>query len=251
MTDQARLNEARVLAATLDRLTRHPKRVSPSAPWIIPATMIVVAIFALVSLAIKLMMNYLNKKNEKTKDFNHSHASSPDIPTTPEDQTSMATTASMKTRGSLAMSSRRHRSKPPPVSLYQIKQKQSPGSSSKSKTHRAAMKAISRAARTDANRSMSRDSSKQRDDRSDDNNSNNLGDNSPNLSQRSDEVTEEIQAVSPSNLAYGAATSRGNDQFDGPSSSNQPEMHIVQIRDLEDVQHSQPAWTDQPAESEI
>lgn len=256
MTDQARLAEVRALSATLDRLTRNPKRISPTAPWIIPATMIVVAVFALICLAIKLIMNYLNSKHEKTKDFEHSHTSSPEIPTTPEDQASMATTASMKTRGSLGVGSRRqHRSKPPPVSLYQIKQKQSPGSSaSKSKTHKAAMKAISRAAKAEANRSFSRDSSRQPNDGSDDN-SNNIGDNSPtNLSQRSDD-TDEIQAVSQSGIVYGAASSKGNaDEIDGSNalghSSNQPEVHIVQIRDLEDnLQHSQPTWPQ--AESEI
>lgn len=257
MTDQARMAEARQLAATLDRMTRNPRRFAPSAPWIIPATMVVVAVFALICLAIKLIMNYINSKNEKSKTFGLSHASSPDIPTTPEDQASMATTASMKTRGSLGINSKRRnpRNRPPPVSLYQIKQKQSPGSSvTKSKSHKTAMKAMSRAAKAEANRGLSsRDISRQPDDNSEENND----DNSPtNISQRSDD-TDEIQAsVSPSGAMYGMASSRtGADQTDGPAhmaghSSNQPEVHIVQIRELEDnLQHSQATWS--KAESDI
>ena len=250
-TDQSsRLNEARALAASLERLTRSPKRFSPSAPWIIPAIMVVVGTFALVCIAIKLIMNYLNSKNQKTKTFGRS----PDIPTTPDqDQTSMATTASMKTRGSLRLNpTRQLKSRPPPVSLYQCKQKQSPGSGviSRSKAHRAAMKAMSRAARADANRS--RDSSRQADDASDDN-SNNLRDNSPNLSQRSDD-TDDMQAVNQSGLVYGATSSKSahGDEIDGGGhSSNQPEVHIVQIRDLDEgnLQHSQPTWS--KTESEI
>lgn len=249
MTDTQRLAEARALAASLDKLTRVPRRFTPRAPEIIPATMIIVTLFALVCLVIKLFMNYLSSKNGKSKTFSSSQASSPDIPTTPEDQASMATTASMKTRGSLRHSSKR-RNKPPPVSLYQMKQKQSPGSSTtKSKTHKAAMKAISRAAKAEANRSLSRDSTRQADDNSDDNIKNDDGDNSPtNLSHHSDD-TDEIQAVNQSGLVY--AASRGDhDEVDAMQhTASQPEVHIVQIRDLEDVQHSQPTWPQ--AESEI
>lgn len=254
MTDQQRLAEARALAVSLDKLTRSPKKFTPTAPWIIPATMIFVTLFALICLVIKLFMNYLSAKNNKSKSFGLPVACSPDLPTTPaEDQASMATTASMKTRGSLRRSSRR-KNKPPPVSLYQIKQKQSPGSSAtKSKTHKAAMKAISRAAKAEANRSLSRDSSRQVDDNSDDNK--NSDDNSPtNLSHNSDD-TEEIQVVDQPGLAYAAARANIDqpDTSDGvqmSSSANQPEVHIVQIRDLEDsVQHSQPTWPQ--AESEI
>lgn len=252
MTDnQSRLYEARAAAALLDKLSRNPRRFSPSAPWIIPATMIIVCVFALICLAVKLIMNYLNSRSQETKTFGRSHGSSPDIPTTPEDQTSMATTASMKTRGSLGLSSRRnHRNKLPPVSLYQIKQKQSPGSATKSsKSNRAAMKAVSRAARAEANRSMSRDSCRQQEDGSDDN-SNIADNNSPNLSQRSDD-TDEMQTANPSGLVYGAASSRaGADELDGGDmgaghSSNQPEVHIVRIRDIEEgeLQHSQPTWS--------
>lgn len=243
------------MAATLDRLTRNPRRFSPSAPWIIPAVMIVVCVFAVICLAVKLMMSYLHSRNERSKTFGRPHGSSPDIPTTPEaDQTSMATTASMRTKGSLGLSTRRyHRNRPPTVSLYQMKQKQSPGSATKSssRAHRAAMKAMSRAARAEANRSLSRDSSRQQDDNSDEN-SNNANANSPNLSQRSDD-TDEVQVVNQSGLIYGAAASRGQDQLDGAgdnmtvghSSANQPEVHIVQIRDLEEgnLQHSQPTWS--------
>lgn len=256
MTDSARLLEARALTATLDKLSRNPKRFSPSAPWIIPATMIVVAIFALICLAIKLIMNYLHSRNETTKDFKHSHGSSPDIPTTPEDQASMATTASMKTRNSLGLSGRRqHRGRPPPVSLYQIKQKQSPGSAgSKTKISKAALKAMARGAKAEANsRNLSRDKDRQNDDDGSDDNSNNVGDNSPNLSQRSDDTDEVTQAINQPGLAYGAATSKAHaDEVDADlgHGSNQPEVHIVQIRDLEaDLQHPQTTWPN--AESEI
>lgn len=231
MSDQARLNEARALVATLDRLVRHPKKISPTAPWIIPATMIVVAVFALVCIVIKLIMNYLQSRNGQSKNLTRQHNTSPDLPTTPEDQTSMATTASMKTRGSLKLSSGQHlKSKPPPVSLYQMRQKQSP--SSKFKTHKSAMKALSRAARAEANRSMNRDNSRQQDDNDDDNS--NRDENSPNLSQRSDD-TDEIQATDHTGLAYGAgAATRDHHDIDGPGySGGQPETHIVHIRDLE------------------
>lgn len=254
MTDHQRA-EARALAATLDRLTRNPKRITPSAPWIIPATMIFVTLFALVCLVIKLFMNYLNSKNNKTKKFGLSEQSSPDIPTSPEDQTSMATTASMKTRGSLRLNQKQRKNRPQAVSLYQMKQKQSPGSSnSKSKTHKAALKAISRAAKSEANRSLSRDSTRQVDDGSDDNTNMN-GDNSPNLSQHSDDTDEIHASVNQSGLVYSAsAATRGNtDETDAANVhnyNNQPEVHIVQIRDLEDnVQHPQQAWPQ--AESEI
>lgn len=250
MSDQARLNEARALAVTLDRLVRHPKRISPTAPWIIPATMIVVAAFALICIVIKLIMNYLQSKNGRSKDLDRPHTSSPDLPSTPEDQTSMATTASMRTRKSIRMTSNRHyKNNLPPVSLYQLKQRQSPGSSSKSKTHKAAMKALSRAARAEANRSMSRDSSRQQDDATDDNS--NRDNNSPNLSRRSDD-TDEMQTANQPGLAYGVASPRGehHSETGGPGfSGNQPEAHIVQIRDLEDTHLRQPTWPQ--TESEI
>ena len=87
------------------------------------------------------------------------------------------------------------------------------------------MKAISRAARAEANRNTSRDSCRQQEDDTDDSN---RDDKSPNLSQRSDD-TDEIQAVNQSGLAYGAATARGH-----RDEMNQPETHIVEIRDLND-----------------
>lgn len=247
MTDQQRLAEARALTASLDRLTRMPKRFSPTAPWIIPATMIVVAVFAIVCFVIKLLMSYLSSKQEKSRKFGISSTSSPELPTTPEDQASMATTASMKTRGSLRASSRARRSKPPPVSLYQIKQMQSPGTSSSSKSKsKAAMRAISKAARAEANRSISRDSTRQVDDDSDD--ANNVPDNSPtDISQHSDDTDEIQTSVNQSGFVYGAAGSRAADEVDDaarPHGSDQPEVHIVQIRDLDDnVQHSQPTWS--------
>lgn len=199
-------------------------------------------------------MNYINRNHDKVKPFGPSGASSPDIPTTPEDQTSMATTASMKTRGSLRLNPDRRKQKPPPVSLYQMKQKQSPGSS---KSHKGAMKALSRAAKAEANRSLSRDSTRQMDDISDDNINNN-GDVSPNMSQRS-EVSEDLQNTINQTSAMYAQVSPALDQHDGEpterniSSSNQPEVHIVQIRDIEDVQHgnvehSQPNWTQNESE---
>jgi len=255
MTDQQRLAEARAVTYQLEKLSRNPRKFAPTAPWIIPALMVIVTLFAFICLVIKLFINYLNSKHHKTKNFGLSEASSPDIPTTPEDQASMATTASMKTRGSLRLSSNRRRSKPPPVSLYQMKQKQSPGSATKVKSHKAAMKVMSRAAKAEANRSLSRESTRQVDDGSDDN-MNVDADNSPtNLSQHSDD-TDEIQAsVNQSGLVYAATRGHsddGNDNNVGTTghNSNQPEVHIVQIRELEDnLQHSQPAW--QQAESEI
>lgn len=248
MTDQHKLAEARAMAATVDRLTRESRRVSPSAPAIIPITMIVVMLFTLISLLIKLFMNYMNRRHDKARKFGPSGASSPDIPTTPEDQTSMATTASMKTRGSLRVNPDRRKTKPPPVSLYQIKQKHSPGSaSSKSKAHRAAMKSLSRAARTEPNRSRDRENN----DNGSDDNGNNNGTSSPgNLSQQSDDTEKMQLSEEPSTAVFAAATtSPGNDVIDGalnnPSSTiYQPEVHIVQIRDLDDnVQHSQPTWS--------
>lgn len=251
MTEQQRV-EARALASALDKLTRNPKRVAPTAPWIIPATMIFVSLFALICLVIKLFMNYLNSKSNKTKKFGLSEQSSPDIPTTPEDQASIATTTIMKTRGSIGLSSKRKRNRPQPVSLYQMKQKQSPGtSSSKNKSHKAAMKAMSRAAKAEANRSLSRDSTRQVDDGSDDN-INNGDTNSPtNLSQQSVD-TDDIQVgVNQSGIVYGATSS--GDQDTGNvlgHGSNQPEVHIVQIRELDDnIQHPQQTWS--KAESEI
>lgn len=250
MTDQNKLAEVRALAAHMNRLTRDSTRkVSPSAPAIIPITMIIVTLFALITLLIKLFMHYMKKRAP----FGPSGASSPDIPTTPEDQTSMATTASMKTRGSLRINPERKKNKPPPVSLYQIKQKQSPSSSSsRSKAHRAAMKAIARAAKAEPNRTMSRESTRQIDDGSDDNGNDNGGSSPGDLSQRSNDFDKSPAPEEPSTELYAAAsTSLANDTTDSfipPSQANQPEVHIVQIRDL-DVQHSQPTWSQ--TESEI
>lgn len=248
VTDQSKLAEARALAAALHKVTRDSRRVYPSAPIIIPATMIIVALFAIITLLIKLFMKYMSKKEIKSK-FGPSGASSPDIPTTPEDQTSMATTASMKTRGSLRINPDRRRNKPPPVSLYQMKQKHSPGSSTQKKSHKAAMKAIARAAKTEANRGLSRDSTRQIDDASDDNGNNNGGSSPGNLSQRSDD-TDKLQLSEEQPTALYAAAAADPDGATNLITTNQPEVHIVQIRDLEDnVQHSQPTWSQ--TESEI
>lgn len=251
MTTEQRLNEARAAAATLDRMTRQPKRILATAPWIIPATMILVTLFAVICFAIRLIINYLNSRNSKSKNYGLSEASSPDLPTTPEDQTSMATTASMKTRSSLRNSSKRRKNKPPPVSLYQIKQMQSPGSisSNKSKTHKAAMKAVSRAAKAEANRSLSRDSTRQIDDASDDSNKNDA-DSPTNLSQQFDEVDEIQASIHQSGIVYGAANTRMDEPDTSLHQPNQPEVHIVHIRDIDDNSQQPPADWPQ-AESEI
>lgn len=250
MTNQQRLDEARSLAWTLDKLSRSPKNFSPSAPIIIPILMVVVALFAVICLVIKIFMNYLNSKNKKTQKFGIGEPCSPDLPTTPEvDQTSLATTASMKTRGSLRLQTAR-RNKLPPVSLYQMKQKQSPRASTTTKLRsKGAMRAMAKASKADPNRSSSRDSARQDDDNSDLNINNDGGDSPTNLSQRSFD-SDEIQATNMG-IVYAADTSgTKHDDIDGPhqSTSHQPEVHIVQIRELEDnVQHSQYPQT----ESEI
>lgn len=181
VTDQQKLAKARELASTLDQMSRSPKRVYPTAPWIIPATMIVVALFAIVCLVVKLLMIYMrSKKSTQKKSFRLSEASSPDIPTTPEDQASMATTASMKTRGSLGINSkRRSRVRPPAVSLYQMKKQQSPGSSS---SKNRAMKALVKATPSQSSRRI--------DDNLIEDNSN--PDNSPPTSLQHSDVTDEI-----------------------------------------------------------
>lgn len=253
MTDHQKLAEARVMAIQMDKLARSGRRISPSAPIIIPILLIIVSLFALICLLIKLFMIMKGKKNDQTKPFRPSSASSPDIPTTPEhDQSSMATTASMKTRGSLRLNPDRRKQKLPPVSLYQMKAKQSPGSTSK--TNKAAMKALARSARAEANRSLSRDSTRQMEDNSDDNINDN-GDVSPgNLSHQSDDTDDLQNTLSQSGRIYSAAANVGpqpDDQVDGSEiqiernlqhSVEQPELHIVQMREVEDVHHSQPTW---------
>lgn len=120
---------------------------------------------------------------------------------------------------------------------------------------------MSRMSRSEANKStLSRDSTRQMNDNdnSDDNlNISNRDDNddSPtNLSQHSDDVvTEDIQNLTNnSGLVYAAATGgHGDDQV--VIKTEQPEVHIVRIRDLEDdavVQHPQQADWPQ-TESEI
>lgn len=238
MTDQQRLDQARTLALTLDKLTRSPKRISPSAPLIIPILMITVALFALICLVVKLIMNYLKSKNKTSQKFGPGDACSPDLPTTPElDQTSLATTASMKTRGSLRQGSKNRRNKLPPVSLYQMKQTQSPKTPTTTSKLRSkgAMRALAKASRSDPNRSSSRDTTRQDDDNSDLNVNNNDGSDSPaNLSQGSFDVQDEIQVTNQSGAVYAAAPSHfHHDDTDGPhqSTSIQPEVHIVQIID--------------------
>lgn len=243
MSEQ-RLAEARALFVSLDRIARNPKKFSPSAPWVIPAIMVAVGLVAIICLAIKLIMKYIVAKKD-TKSFESSQANSPDLPTTPEDQTSMATTASMKTRGSVGLNSKQRKRKHPPVSLYQLRQKQSPCSSST--RHKAVAKAMSKAARAEANKSLSRDSSRQNQDNSDDNDER---DHSPGgISQDSDDSVElaQFNEEQHSGLVYAAGVTKGvHDDTDGhdvSSHPNQPEIHIVQIREIEDrVQHYQQPW---------
>lgn len=235
-----RIAEARALYASLDRMTRNPKRITPSAPVVIPAIMIAVCSVALICILIKLIMKFVVAKRATTS-LGSSQANSPDIPTTPEDQTSMATTASMKTRGSLAIHSQQRKSKPAPVSLYQIRQKQSPTTSATK--HKAMAKAMSKAARAEANKSLSKDSNRQNQDTSD----NDERENSPGgISQNSDDTDEVVQSIEEhqTGILYAAGVSRGQDDNDGPHVSshnpNQPEVHIVRIRDIED--NVQQAW---------
>lgn len=255
MSEQ-KLAEARALYVSLDRIARNPKRFSPSAPWVIPAIMIAVGSVAIICLAIKLIMKYIIAKKE-TNSLGSSQADSPELPTTPEDQTSMATTASMKTRGSVSHNSKRSASKHPPLSLYQMRQKQSPSSSST--RHKAVAKAMSKAARAEANKSLSKDSSKQNQDASD----NDERENSPGgISQASDDTEEVIQSIDEqhSGLVYAAGIAKsGHDNNDGHEASSHsngpqmspyldhvsqpPEIHIVQIREIEDrVQHFDQPW---------
>lgn len=213
--------------------------------------MIFVTLFGVICLAIKVFIHYFGSKHSKSKKIGDSITSSPEIPTTPEDQTSMATTASMKTRGSLRMSHKDRKAKPMPVSLYQMKQKQSPGSSgSKNRQHKAAMKAIARAAKSEPNKNLSRDNSRQANDNSDENiaNDNDSPTNLSNISQTdADDINRDLETVIQARMAHDVATAgRSNDDADAGHSkhnSNQPEVHIVQIRDMDEgVQHSQPTW---------
>lgn len=257
MTDQERLAEARALAITWDKLTRSPKRVTPSAPWIIPAMMVFVTLFAFICLVIKLFMNYLNSKNDKSKEL---ETGSPNIASsTPADQVSMATTATMRTRSSIRRQSRRTRNRAPVITPYQLKEQQQqaqvqgPSSSGVKKiSNRIARKALARMAKAEANETKRKDESREDEEddfnnRSDDNDNNSF----PDLSD--DNNSDEIQAtVNQSGLVYAAAARGagiddcGQDNF----GSNQPEVHIVQIRDLDDnVQHSQSTW--QERESDI
>lgn len=117
------------------------------------------------------------------------------------------------------------------------------------------MKAMSRMSRAEANKNtLNRDSSRQTNDdnNSDDNlNSNDNGADSPtNLSQHSEDVvTDEIQ--NSSGMVYAAASGgRGDDQVDiGGRSNGGPEVHIVQIRDLDESAPQQADWPQ--TESEI
>lgn len=256
MNDQQRVNAVRALSVEIDKLSRSSKRFTPSAPWIIPALMIFVVLFAFVCFVVKLLMNYLTSKDDESpKKYGFTDTSSPDITATPEDQTSMATTASMRTRDSLRNNSNRgRRNRLPPVSLYQLKQKQSSSASvsstTKLKTNRAANKAVSRMAKQAANRSLMRNGEPNQDSRSDnDNDIDDGGDNSPtNLSQHSGD-TETVQGTAP-NVAYGATIAHRHDEALHQGPPDQPEVHVVQIRDLEEnVQHSQPVWPQ--TESEI
>lgn len=189
VTDHQKLARAREAAAILDSLTRAPKRVYPSAPAIIPVTMILVALFVIVALVIKFLMRYMHSKEEKqSKNFRLS-PSSPDIPTAPEDQTSMATTASMKTGNSVRINPTRgsKRAKKPAVSLYQVTKKQQHSPATPSSRNRAAMRVIAKAA---SGRRVSRDSLSRRDEHEESKVSE-LNDSPVNSSQRSD-ITEEL-----------------------------------------------------------
>lgn len=114
------------------------------------------------------------------------------------------------------------------------------------------MKAMYRSARAEANRS--RDDSKQQTAGSADH-SDDADDNSPNLSHRSND-SDEVQHQSGVIGGYTAAASRHNDALDGGESMppghspNQPEVHIVQIRDLDEgnLQHSQATWPERESD---
>lgn len=252
LSEEERVAAIKALQVTLDKLTRSPKRFTPSAPWIIPAMMIFVALFAIVCIVIKLFMSYIHSKGEETpRKYGFNSSSSPDITATPEDQTSMATTASMRTRDSLKHGTQR-RNKLPPVSLYQMKLKQSPSATSpgKPKISRTGNKAIARIARQKAHRSVSPDNldqQKNNDDRSDDNANDDT--NSPtNLSQHSEEI-DELQ-VNHSGLTYNALAHGQHEDEINHQHLEKPEVHVVQIRDVDEgTKHSQPVWPQ--TESEI
>lgn len=141
MSDNSKLADERVLYETLDRLSRNTKRVAPTAPWIIQALLVAFAI-ALICLALKLLVKYLSKKRKSSKRFERSVEGTPDI----ANQSALNEETGMKTRtrGSHNICSKHKRKKPPAVSLYQLRQKQSPSSSSNRLKHISTLQAMSR-----------------------------------------------------------------------------------------------------------
>lgn len=197
MTDPAKLAETRALYENLDRMSRNTKRVNPSAPWIIPALLTAVAIVGLFCLAVKLIAKYLLSKRKIAKRFDRGSSESPSSNeanrVSRDDQTSIST-ATPRTCGPLTnISSKHQRTKPPPVSLYQMKQKKSPGSSSSgSKIKLATLQVgLLRAAHTRGGSDKGRAQTS-----SDENSHNDPGSSPVDMSQRSSD-TEEVSHMSP------------------------------------------------------
>lgn len=199
MTDRSKLAEARAVYENFDRISRNTRRVTPSAPWIIPALLTAVAIAGIFCLAVKLIAKYLLSKRKTVKRFDRGARS--DSPSSGSaanrasrgDQTSVST-ATPRPCGPLTnMTTKHQRSKPPPVSLYQMKQKKSPGSSSGSKIKLATLQVgLLRAAH---GRSGGGDQGRAQTS-SDDNSNNDPGSSPVDMSQRSSD-TEEISHMSP------------------------------------------------------
>lgn len=197
MSDPAKLAETRALYENLDRMSRNTKRVNPSAPWIIPALITAVVIAGLFCLAVKLIAKYILSKQKTVERFDRGSSESPSHGNAAnrasrDDQNSIST-ATPKTCGPLTnMSSKHQRAKPPPVSLYQMKQKKSPGSSSGNKIKLATLQVgLLRAAhnRGGGDKGRSRTSS-------DENSNNGPGSSPVDMSQRSSD-TEEVSQMSP------------------------------------------------------
>lgn len=236
MSENSKLADERALYEAFDRMSKNTKRVTPSAPRIIQLLLVAVAI-ALICLAVKLLVKYLSTKRKSSKRLDRSLELTPDIAnrsaTSNDEETGMKT----RTRGSHNISSKHKRKKPPAVSLYQIRQKQSPGSSSSHNRlkHISMSQAMSRLrTRTTDNESPAR--SNQDDEPT----------TSPvDVSQRSSE-TEEVSQIS---RAEESPSSRDKNQeqstdpvvAEPPALENNPPSEEQPIEEEQEETHAKPA----------
>lgn len=238
--DAHRRAEARASAYNLDLLTKAPSKFAPTAPWIIPAMMILVVLFAFICIATRIIINYLRKKKNLPNIYGFSDdKSSPELVGVSADGKRTTAPSGHSTR-----SSRKTR----PLRLDQITPQRNAQlkslidtSSNKSKKKSPSTKAMGRVAKHTANRSLNdNDKRNDKDDNSDDI-THDDGDNSPtNISRHSDDTDEINMRQDVTNQADFVYKTAYEPNLASANESGYPqqERHIVRMSSIEDYHQS-------------